>query len=70
MHIATYEAVLLFLFWLIQFLIPDTRHIMTAANFGWAAIEFGRGLRGGFPAFRLARRLMRGDLSVLQGGGK
>jgi cation:H+ antiporter len=37
-----HEAVILFVFWLVQFVMPPTRHAMTYVYLGWCAIEIAR----------------------------
>lgn len=65
MHFSTREAVGLVVFWLVQFLWPETRHTMIYVYFGWAALEVVLAVisRRGFPAFAAARRAFRGDFA-------
>jgi len=37
-----HEALILFVFWIVQFAIPSTRHVMTYVYLGWCAIEIVR----------------------------
>jgi cation:H+ antiporter len=62
MHFSTWEAAGIFVLWLVQFVWPHSRHIITAVNFTWAAAMLvWMPLRGGgFPALRIAWRFLRG----------
>jgi hypothetical protein len=37
-----HEALVLFIFWLTQFLIPSSRHLMIYVYLGWCIVELGR----------------------------
>ncbi|MCC7144615.1 MAG: hypothetical protein IT349_21150, partial [Candidatus Eisenbacteria bacterium] len=56
------EAGGIFILWLVQFIFPDSRQVITVINFGWAAFEILRATRSktGFRAFRLAPRMLFG----------
>lgn len=62
MNFSTFEAGGIFVLWLVQFIFPDSRHVITVVNFGWAAFEILRATRSktGFRAFRLAPRMLFG----------
>jgi len=62
LHFATREAIGIFVLWIIQLFIPDSRNIITGVNFTWAAVEIFRAARSpvGFRAIRLAPRVFRG----------
>ena len=56
MNFAMVEAAGIFVLWLTQFIFPETRHWITAVNFGWAGFEIVRAIvtKSGFPAVGLA----------------
>jgi cation:H+ antiporter len=61
MHFSLKEAAGIFVLWLVQFIYPHTRHVVTAINFAWAAWRLVWMARnGGFPAVPLAWKLLRG----------
>ena len=62
MHLSLAEAGGIFVLWLLQFLWPHLRHVVTAINFTWAAalLVWLPWRAGGFPAVRIATRLMAG----------
>lgn len=63
MNFSGIEAAGIFILWLLQFVVPESRHWVTGINFAWAGLELGRSVmsRRGFPAFGLARSFIFGQ---------
>ncbi|MGH7724326.1 MAG: hypothetical protein ACREOU_02735 [Candidatus Eiseniibacteriota bacterium] len=61
LEFAWYEAVGLFVLWLVQFLFPDSRVLVTWTYFGWCGLELGRAAVGNrkLTAFRVLPILLR-----------
>jgi cation:H+ antiporter len=70
MHFSVREAAGVFVLWLVQFLWPHLRHLITAINFTWTAWLLLQPLirREGFPAFRVAFALMRAKTPEITNG--
>jgi cation:H+ antiporter len=62
MSMTGYEAAILFLFWLIQFVAPSTREVMIGVYGGWCLIEIGLAAAGRkrWSVFSAFRRTLRG----------
>ncbi len=62
LKLEAYEAGILFVFWLVQFLYPSTRHPMIWVYTGWCGVELLRIAFGSRKAlaFAAARRVLRG----------
>jgi cation:H+ antiporter len=61
MHFSIKEAAGIFILWLVQFLWPHTRHVITAINFAWAAgLLIWMTAHSEFRAVPLAWKLLRG----------
>jgi hypothetical protein len=65
MSLTSYEAAILFLFWLIQFALPETRDAMIGVYAAWCLLEIGLVAAGRkkWKVFRAFRKTWRGRMA-------